>query len=90
MKRPTVTKAQQADAIKLWRAQCDPCPQGESFEFERVGTSVFVEGTVWDGRRVTVQVRWEPNDEAFVWNGLKYRFCETEMRQLGTLVLVAR
>ncbi len=84
-----VTQGEKEDAIRLWRGQCDPHSDGENFEFEKMYGKVFITGTVWDGRRVTVQVGWD-DIGPFAWNGDKYRWYPSEMRPAGQLVLQRR
>lgn len=74
------------EAYKMWAAQCDAHLDGAHCTYDWVSASCFVEGTVHDGRRVTVHVSWDKRGP-YVWGGEKYRFAESYNRPLGTLVL---
>lgn len=74
------------EAFRLWLAQCDAHIDGAKCTYEWSGQNLFVEGMAWDGRRVTVQVGWDSKGP-YVWNGMRYRFCESLNRPLGSLVL---
>ena len=80
-------REKEREAVKMWRAQCDGLLDNENFEYEWTTSHCFVTGTVYDGRRVTVQVGWDSKG-AYVWGGYKYRFCEAhDNREHGSLVL---